>query len=341
MPDFLFRFLLVFLLCSGTSSLVGQNRTALSTDSFRVKTFSLAPPASFDKKRFWISAGTGTAVYTGVSVALWNAWYKDYPTSGFQTFNDMPEWLGMDKGGHLFATWMEANFVFHGALWTGMNRRKAMWTGVGVGMGLQATVEVMDGFSEEWGFSWGDIAFNSVGAGAFIAQELAWEEQRIKFKVSATRPDYPSTPIFSTDGGQQTTLEKRADELYGSTPYEVILKDYNATTYWASVNVSAFLDRKNRFPKWLNLAAGYGAGNLYGGFENEWSNDDGAIFLLDDATYPRFRQFFFSPDIDLTKIPTRKRWLKFALGILNVFKVPAPALEFNTMGETRLHFIYW
>ena len=31
---------------------------------------------------------------------------------------------------------------------------------MGVGVGVMSTIEVMDGFSEEWGFSLGDIGFN-------------------------------------------------------------------------------------------------------------------------------------------------------------------------------------
>lgn len=345
MSLFRYHIPLVFLLFFTSSFLLAQNE--VREDSIappeQLKFLSLELAPTFDKKRFWVSAGTGTAIYTGVSFALWHAWYKDYPIGEFRTFNDMPEWRGVDKAGHLFSTWMEANFIFHGAQWTGMDRRKAMWTGVGVGMGLQATVEIMDGFSEEWGFSWGDMAFNTLGAASFALQEMAWQDQRIVFKVSGDRPNYPTDPIYSTNGGFQTTLDERAAELYGTLPQEALLKDYNALKVWVSFNVHSFLPegKQNRFPKWLNLALGYGAGNLYGGFENKWESDEGVEFFLDDATYPRFTQFLLSPDVDLTRIPTRKRWLKFALGIINVFKIPAPALEVNTMGEVNFHPLFW
>lgn len=304
---------------------------------------SLEPATSFNKKRFWVCTGTGTAVYSGVSVALWKAWYADYPRGKFRTFNDMPEWMGMDKAGHAFSAFIEANYVSQGARWTGLGRRKAMWVGVGVGMGLQATVEVMDGFSKEWGFSWGDIGFNTLGVGIFAAQELAWQEQRIIFKASGARPSYPTDPIFSLDGGHPTSLDERATELYGTSPFEVILKDYNALTVWASANVHSFMPNRksSRLPPWLNIAVGYGAGNIYGGFKNEWETDTGINFSLDDATYPRYRQFFISPDIDLTRIPTRHRWLKFTLGVLNWIKIPAPALEVNSLGETKFHAFIW
>ena len=308
-----------------------------------IKFWSLQPSPTFNKKRFWISAGTGAAIYTGASITLWNAWYKDFPLSSFHTFNDMKEWEGMDKAGHLQATHLECNYAFQGALWTGMERRKAMWTAVGVGMGIQTTIEIMDGFSEEWGFSIGDMAFNVLGAGLFVAQEMAWKEQRILMKVSSNRPDYSTSPIYSVDGGHQTTLEERADDLYGTSPTQVLFKDYNAMTIWASFNLHDFSKNRNsnKIPKWLNLAVGYGAGNIYGGFENSWTTDEGVIYVLDNEKYPRYKQFYLSPDIDLTKIPSRHRWLKLILGVVNWIKIPAPALEINTQGKVKFHAVHW
>ena len=343
------QFLLSFFLVAFCLSLKAQvtapdtSRSLQSASPNTLKLLSLEPATTFNKKRFWISAGTGAALYAGTSIALWNAWYKDFPLSGFHTFNDLKEWEGMDKGGHFFSTYMESNYVFQGARWTGMERRKAMWTAAGVGMGIQTTIEIMDGFSEEWGFSFADMAFNTLGAGLFVAQEMMWQEQRILLKVSATRPDYPTSPIFSLDGESQTSLKERATELYGNSPFEVILKDYNATTYWYSFNLADFAHPRpsSKFPRWLNVAFGYGANNIFGGFDNNWTNDDGAEFSLDEEVYPRYLEFYLSPDIDLTKIPSRHRWLKFILGVLNWMKFPAPAIEINTLGEAKFHPIRW
>jgi hypothetical protein len=304
---------------------------------------SLQPAQGLHKGRFWLTTGTGLAVYSGVSLALWHAWYKDYPLGGFQTFNDWGEWKDMDKAGHLFSANMECNYAFQGALWTGMKRRNAMWTAVGVGTGIQATIEIMDGFSQEWGFSWADIAFNTLGVSLFAAQELAWREQRIKMKVSGSRPNYDNKPLLPDSGGAPMSLDERAAELYGTSPFHVILKDYNALTVWGSFNISAFMANgdSGKFPKWLNLALGYGAGNIYGGFENKWTTEDGRVFSLDPSTYPRFRQFYLSPDIDWTRIKTRHRWLKTGLSLLNWLKFPAPALEVNTLGGLKFHALHW
>ncbi|MCF8244359.1 MAG: YfiM family protein [Saprospiraceae bacterium] len=331
----------LFVLCLPATS----NAQAPQPDSIiqTIKFLSLQPAPQFDKRRFWAVTGTGAAVYSGLSVALWKAWYKDYPLTKFHPFNDWGEWEHMDKSGHFFSTWTGCSYAFDGARWTGMSRRHAMWTSVGVGMGIMTTFEVMDGFSEEWGFSFADMAFNTMGAGLFIGQEIAWQEQRIQLKVSGIRPGYSQQPLYSEDGSQVTTLDERAAGLYGTTLFHVLLKDYNALTTWASVNVHSFLPNKkaSKFPAWLNVAVGYGAGNLYGGYENKWVTEDGVVFELDPERYPRYRQYYLSLDVDWTRIPTRHRWLKVSLRALNFLKVPAPVLEFNSLGKAHFHYLHW
>ena len=46
--------------------------------------------------------------------------------------------------------------------------------------------------------------------------------------------------------------------VLGSSLSEEIFKDYNGQTYWLSVNLHSFF-KSSKLPKWLNLAAGYGA----------------------------------------------------------------------------------
>ncbi len=302
----------------------------------------LQPADTLHKGRVWASASVGAAVYGGVSVALWNAWYKDFPLTGFHTFNDWGEWLDMDKAGHLFSAYIQSHYSYQGARWAGISPRSARWIAMAVGTGLQATIEVMDGFSEKWGFSWGDIAFNSAGVGLFAAQDLLWQEQRLLMKVSSSPKSYPHYRVPPLDNGEPLLLQNRADELFGTALTERFLKDYNAQTIWLSANLWSFLpDRENsRFPRWLNLAVGYGAENLFGGFENTWTRDD-ATYRLDPQLFPRYRQFYLSLDLDLRKIPVKRRWQRFALGLLNWVKIPAPALEINSLGQLRFHPVHF
>jgi uncharacterized protein YfiM (DUF2279 family) len=303
----------------------------------------LENPDTLNKKRLYISAGSGLAIYSGFSIALWNSWYKQSELSGFHTFDDAKEWNQMDKAGHFYTAWLESHYSFQGAKWTGMKRKNALIVGAAVGIGLQTTIEVMDGFSADWGFSWSDMAANGLGTAFWLTQELIWEEQRIKMKFSASPQSYSTAPISSVDGGSTTSLNERAIELYGDSFGTSVFKDYNAQTTWVSANIYSFLPNKktSNFPKWLNIAAGYGSGNLYGGFENEWETDDETKYILSDDLYPRYRQFYLSLDIELTKIPTKSRFLKTLFGVVNWIKIPAPTLELNTLGKVEFHPVYW
>ena len=300
------------------------------------------PAETFHKGRFWTSAAIGATAYTGLMIGLNEAWYKDFERSGFHTFDDWGEWNNMDKMGHWYTAYTYSNWAFQGAKWTGMDRRKAMWTGAGIGFFLQFSLEILDGYSAKWGFSWSDMAFNTIGCAMMVGQELAWQEQRIVMKMSSFPTAYPETVVYSVDGGHTTTLRNRAHSLFGETALERFLKDYNKQTIWASVNVYSFLKNRNqkKFPKWLNVAVGYGSDNMYGGFKNEWFEDD-VFYQLDDNEYPRYQQFFLSLDLDLTKIKTKSHFLKTLLFLLNTIKVPAPTLEFNTLGQVRFHAIHF
>jgi hypothetical protein len=236
----------------------------------------------------------------------------------------------MDKMGHLYTTYFESLWIYKLARWTGIEEKPSLWTGVGLGLLFQGTVEVLDGFSAEWGFSLADAGFNLLGSGMFVAQQQLWNEQRIVFKVSSTPISYPERIVTSTDGEEMVSLRARAEDLFGRGYAERFLKDYNAQTTWLSVNIHSFLRPESRFPKWLNVAVGYGAQNMYGGFRNSWKEEGDHEFMLSEEHYPRYSQVYLSPDIDFSRIPARSPFVRTLLGMLNVFKMPGPVLELNS-----------
>jgi hypothetical protein len=137
--------------------------------------------------------------------------------------------------------------------------------------GLQTTIEVLDGFSSEWGFSMYDFAFNILGSGMWATEQAIWDDQRIKMKMSTTYITYPETVVSGYPEGM-TTIRERTNDLFGTSFAQTFLKDYNAQTIWMSFNIKSFLRKESKFPRWLNVAVGYGAENMYGGFENEWKD---------------------------------------------------------------------
>jgi hypothetical protein len=296
-------------------------------------------PPSLHEGRFFTAAGTGAVAYTGTLISLNELWYKQYPRTTFHFFNDAHEWQQMDKAGHMFTAYFEADWIYGITRWTGIKRKPAIITSALVATGLQATVETLDGFSSKWGFSIFDFASNVGGSSMWAIQQMVWDEQRIRLKVSSTYRSYPDEVVFSNDG-VPTTIRTRTNDLYGDNIFESFLKDYNAQTIWLSVNPHSFMPEENKFPRWLNIAVGYGAENMFGGFENEWEVDD-QMFMLSDEKYPRYRQWYLSPDIDLSRIRTRSKPLKAILWMANIFKIPAPALEINGRGGVKWKWLYY
>ena len=243
-------------------------------------------------------------------------WYADYERSKFHTINDNSEWYQMDKLGHTFTAYHLGRFGAQTLNWAGVSKKNQLIYGGSLGFMFLTGVEVLDGFSEEWGFSWGDFAANAAGSGLFIGQELLWEEQRISLKYSFNRTRFAS---------------QNSNKL-GNGILEEILKDYNGQTYWLSANLHSFF-KESKLPKWLNVAVGYGIDGLLYGESN--------LQQLNFPNQKRSRQFYLSLDVDLTKIETKSEFLKQVFNVFNVVKIPFPTLEINGNGKLVGHFVYF
>ena len=289
------------------------------------RNFILTPQQK--KKRIWLVAGGNVVAYSTAMVGLSSAWYKNYPQTNFHTFNDFPEWKQVDKVGHIYSAYIESRASMELWRWTGIDRKKRIWLGGMSGAVYQTVIEVLDGFSAGWGWSWGDFGANILGSGSLVAQEFAWNEQRIKFKFSFHNKSY-----------NDPTLNHRSDVLFGKSAAESFIKDYNGQTYWASANLKSFFPKSN-LPPWLSLSLGYGAEGLFGGTENIGKDDNGNI-IFNRPDIKRYRQWYLAPDIDLSKIKTNSKALKFFLTFFSAFKFPTPALEFSK-GKFKVHPLYF
>ncbi|HEY0355052.1 MAG TPA: DUF2279 domain-containing protein, partial [Flavisolibacter sp.] len=272
-------------------------------------------------KMVW--AGHGLAYGTALT-GLYLSWYKGHSFGRFSFTNDNHKWMQVDKAGHAWSGYIQGKIAIEAWRWSGQSNKKAILKGGLTGFAFQNLVEILDGFSSNWGFSWGDYVADIAGTSMVMGQELAWNEQRIAFKFSTHKKIYP-----------ETILQERAEEIYGKSLAGQLLNDYNAQTYWLSVNLGSFFKRP-AFPSWFNLAIGYGSDGLFGEYNNIWVHQDGTVY--DRSDIKRTRQLYLSPDIDFTRIKTKSRWLKTGLFILNSFKMPAPTLEFSK-NKTKWHWI--
>ena len=261
--------------------------------------------------------------YGTVMAGLYATWYKNYPQTHFHTFNDIKEWQQIDKIGHAYSAYAESKASMELWRWSGIGRKKRIWLGGMSGAIYQTVIETLDGFSSQWGWSWGDFGANIIGSGLFVSQELAWDEQRIQYKFSFHRKSYGDA-----------SLNRRSDKIFGKSTAERLLKDYNGQTYWLSTNISSFFP-KTKLPRWLNISIGTGAEGMFGANNNTGKDSSGNI-NFNRTDIKRYRQWYFGPDIDLTKIKTRHKGIKLALMLLNVFKFPMPALEYSN-GKFSFH----
>lgn len=251
---------------------------------------------------------------TSALIGLNSLWYEDYDRSKFHTINDLNEWLQMDKIGHAFSSYQLARVGADVLDWSGVGKKDQLIYGATLGFVFLSAIEIFDGFSQEWGFSWSDIGANALGTGLYIGQEMLWEEQRLQLKYSFRKTPYAAM----------------RPERLGSSFLEQMFKDYNGQTYWLSANLDAFFKESN-LPKWLNIAIGYSANGMLTG-ENEPVNN---MFTSQD----RYRQFYLSFDVNLTNINTESHVLKTIFSVLNVIKIPLPTIEFNSKKKAVFHLL--
>jgi uncharacterized protein YfiM (DUF2279 family) len=238
-------------------------------------------------------------------------WYSNNPRQSFAFFNDNAEWKQMDKAGHFYSTFYISYAADAALRWTGVKDRKAALIGSLVGFGVMLPIEIMDGYSAAYGASVGDLVANAAGASLYLGQTLIWTELRIYPKFSFHQTDY--APVRPNVLGDNFVSE--------------MFKDYNGQTYWLSFDMDKFI----RFPKWLNLAVGYGA--------------EGMVYARDEQNIEAkigtpYRQYYLSIDFDLRAIRTRSKFLKGVIEVVSIIKLPAPAIQFSEKGVKAYAFYF-
>jgi hypothetical protein len=263
-----------------------------------------------NKKRLWIVTGAAGVGYTSAMIGLNELWYKNAPKQSFKFFNDDAEWKQVDKIGHFYSAFYVSHGMSRAMRWSNADQKKSALVGALTGFAVMAPIEIFDGYSSAYGASVGDLLADAGGSVFFLAQSLAWKEPRLYPKFSWHHTSYAAV----------------RPNVLGDNWSSQLLKDYNGQTYWISVDMDKFVT----FPKWLNLAAGYGA--------------QGMIYARDDQNamngYHAHRQYYLSIDFDFTAIKTKSKFVKTLIFIVNMIKLPAPAIEFSKKG-VRGHALYF
>jgi uncharacterized protein YfiM (DUF2279 family) len=261
-----------------------------------------------------------TVLGAAVTLGLNYLWYKKFPHSRFHIFNDNNEWLNMDKAGHATTAYNIAAVQSDIMHWGGIKPGTSALIGTLTSLGFMTMIEILDGHSEKWGFSKGDMLANIAGCILFEGQQLAWGQQRVSLKYSY----------------HQTLFAGYYPQELGSNLPQRMLKDYNGQTYWLSVNIASFLPGSSSFPRWLNLSAGYGAEGMIGAVKNPKEINGRPI-----PEFKRYRQFYFSFDTDLYRINNVSSFTTTIFKLNRTFKMIAPALEWNEEEGGKWHLLYY
>ncbi len=275
---------------------------------------------SIDKKRLNTVVYASAGLYTATLTVLYFGWYKDTPLTSFHFINDNRNFMQIDKAGHATTAYTFSYYAHNWLRWAGVNNKKSAIYGSLMGFGSMTVIEILDGFSAEYGASWGDLAANGFGSAMFASQQLVWKDQRLRLKFSY----------------HPTEFARYNPDLLGKNSLQRILKDYNGHTYWLSANINSFLKHESKFPRWINVAVGYGGTGIIGVKSNPDEIDGRPIPHFD-----RIRQYYVSLDIDWTKIDTDSKFLRFMFKTFSFVKLPFPTLEYNNKNNFVFHWLYF
>lgn len=305
------KYLIVFLVfCfSAQPSSAQYSSVAVTKDD----TFSI------NKKKLTAAIVTIGSLYVAEMSFLSYIWYDDKKRVPFEFYKDGKGYLQVDKFGHAYGSYIESYIGYKWLRSAGVPKNKALLYGGTLGILLQAPIEIFDGLYEGWGFSWSDILANSAGSAILIGQEILFDDQVVRYKFSFSRSLYA----------------KQSNGYLGDKTLESFFNDYNGHTYWLSTNANRLLSKK-KLPVWLNIAVGYSANGMFGEFENIRSYRGVSI-----PETKRYRQYLLSVDIDWSKIKTRSQFLKAVFKGLDFIKIPAPTLEFNSLGKFKGYALYF
>lgn len=254
--------------------------------------------------RFW--AGTGVIVGTNaaVMIGLNQLWYADYERGAFRWHNDWPNWRQQDKLGHLAASWHIARGVGAYGRWSGLSPAQAGLYGAAVSVVFQSQIEVLDGFSEAWGASAGDVLFNTIGAVAGGLQVAYPEANAVTLKYS-----YHRSPNADPS------------ESYAGN----MLKDYDGASFWLVARPHEL--GVAGWPEWLGISIGHSA--------------DGLANALPTPESPHRRVWLIGPDFDFFRtINWPAPWLQRTADVLSFIRIPAPALKISSDGVVG-YVLYW
>ena len=244
-------------------------------------------------KVFGVASLTLIAYGAAYGFVFEKGWWDDERTH-FHFENDFDYALNLDKFGHFAAGVVLGEFFYEGYHWAGASEFQSyLFAGLSA-LATHIAIDVKDGFAPTWGFSIFDVLSGGLGGFLPMAERYVPLFKYIDLKWSYwinSNAYYDSNHAAS--GG-------------------VFTDDYVNQTFWLSVKPYRLLPESARkyYPSWLAIAVGLSI--------------DEKVFTKEP--HPR-REVYVALDYDLEAFRPQSRFARFAIKMLNYFKLPAPTIQ--------------
>lgn len=239
-------------------------------------------------KKLFIIGGTTVVGFSYAYLLQDNMWWKGTQSDfHFNNHQDYEYALNADKYAHFHFGYLSSKIYSDLFQWTGFNKKQShIYAGL-LAFTFQTFTEIRDGFSEQYGFSWGDCTANFLGA---VYPNLQYY--------------YPFLKAYNF------RISYSASQPYKNGEYSYIFDDYQSTYQWLSIDINRLLPNSasKYFPDFIDFAIGYSVKNI-------------------DAHGAGNHEVFLSLDWDFEAIPISGKFWNTLKHTLNYYHFPAPAVK--------------
>jgi hypothetical protein len=245
--------------------------------------------------RLSLVVGGMFTAWLGMHIYYSQTWWKDR-VHYFKYAEDTYYARNVDKMSHVYT----ANLITEGSAalyeWSGIKPMPAVAFGSMTAVAYETYIEMYDGISPIWGFDWGDMAANFIGALYPIAQRYVPVLNNINVKWSFD-PKW---------------IQRKVQNQFD------LLDDYTSMIFWVSINPKGFLPEKlsEYYPGFLAFALGVSI--------------KGASHLGSSAN--AYSELYLAFDVDITRLPGKSEFMKKFKKLLNFYHLPMPTVRIHPTG---------
>ena len=173
----------------------------------------------------------------------WNDANSDFNQQDEDWFNENSYSGGADKLGHMFSTYISTRLLTRGYQWAGLNHQHALRRARNLAFFTLTAVEIMDGFTKEYGFSWEDFIMNTLGIG--MAQILESDPDMDALW------DFRVLYRYSDDADRKNSIDPFSDysgQIYLFVLRPAVLANAAANSNWHLLEIAAGYGTKGYRP---------------------------------------------------------------------------------------------